>query len=76
MIDDMTQMLDLGMFSEFEKTIIQENKIRRRQTRKKLVATVKRCERVYKRTDEPSELFCERGGTVQRVIDFLKSSRG
>ncbi len=27
MIDDMTQMLDLGMFSEFEKTIMQENKI-------------------------------------------------
>ena len=48
-----------------------KNKIRRRRTRKKVVATVKRCERVYKRTDEPSELFCERGGTVQRVIDFL-----
>lgn len=27
MIDDMTQMLDLGIFSEFEKTIMQENKI-------------------------------------------------
>lgn len=24
----MTQMLDLGMFSEFEKTIMQENKIK------------------------------------------------
>lgn len=41
-----------------------------------MVATVKRCERVYKRTDEPSELFCERGGTVQRVIDFLNKKIG
>ena len=31
---------------------------RRRGYRKKLVATVSRCERVYKRTGEPSVTFC------------------
>ena len=43
---------------------------RRRRTRKKVVATVSRCERVYKRTGEPSVPFCERGGTTARVTDF------
>ena len=42
----------------------------RRHTRKKVVAKVSRCERVYKRTGEPSVPFCERGGTTARVTDF------
>ena len=40
------------------------------KTRKKLVATVSRCEDVYNRADEPSVTFCERGGAVTRAIDF------
>ena len=39
-------------------------------SRKKVVATVSRCERVYKRTGELSVPFCERGGTTARVTDF------
>ena len=35
--------------------------------RKKLVATACRCERVYKRTGKPSETFCERGATTERI---------
>ena len=34
-------------------------------TRKKLVATGSRRERVYKRTGEPSVTFCERGGAAE-----------
>ena len=49
---------------------------RRRRTRKKVVAKVSRCERVYKRTGEPSVPFCERGGTTARVTDFsVKKNR-
>ena len=43
---------------------------RRRLYRKKVVATVSRCECVYKRTGEPSVPFCEKGGTTARVTDF------
>ncbi len=34
------------------------------KARKKVVATVSRCKRVYKRTGEPSVPFCERGGAI------------
>ena len=44
--------------------------MRRRHTRKKVVAKVSRCEHVYKRTGEPSVPYCERGGTTARVTDF------
>lgn len=37
------------------------------KARKKVVATVSRCERVYKRTGEPSVPFCERGGAADKV---------
>ena len=42
---------------------------------KKVVATASRCERVYKRTGEPSVPFCERGGTTARVTDFSKKEK-
>ena len=41
------------------------------QNRKKLVTTARRSERVYKRADERSVTFCEKGGTVEQVTDFL-----
>ena len=43
---------------------------RRRHTRKKVVATAKHRERVYKWAVEPSVPFCEKGGTTARVTDF------
>ena len=46
------------------------------KTRKKLLATVRRCEGVYNRTAKRSESFYERGGTVQRVTDFLHKKIG
>ena len=46
--------------------------ISRRRTRKKVVATANRRECVYKRAGAPSVPFCEKGGTVKRVTDFLQ----
>ena len=45
--------------------------MRRRSTRKRLVATASRREGVYNRAGEPSVTFCGKGGTVERVTDFL-----
>jgi len=41
------------------------------KTRKKLVATASRRERVYKRTDKPSVTFCEKGEARKRADDFF-----
>ncbi len=46
------------------------------RTRKKVVATVSRRERVYKRTGEPSVPFCDKGGMTERLTDFsVKKNR-
>ena len=39
-------------------------------SRKKVVATAKRRERVYKGAVEPSVPFCEKGGTTAHMADF------
>ena len=39
--------------------------------RKSLVASGNRREGVYKRAGELGESFCGKGGTVERVTDFL-----
>ena len=49
---------------------------RRRRTRKKVVATANRREGVYNQTGEPREPFCEKGGTVKQVTDFLHKKIG
>ena len=39
----------------------------RRYTRKKVVATASRCEHVYKRTEELSVPFCEKGAATEHI---------
>ena len=46
--------------------------MRRRRTRKRLVATGSRREGVYNRAGEPSVTFCGKGRTVERVTDFFE----
>ena len=46
------------------------------QYREKLVAIVRRRECVYKRAGELSVTFHERGGTTERVTDFLYKKIG
>ena len=41
-----------------------------------MVATANRCEGVYNRAGEPSEIFCGRGEIVERVTDFYKIKIG
>lgn len=45
--------------------------MRRRRTRKRLIVTASRREGVYDRAGEPSVSVCGKGGTVERVTDFL-----
>ena len=50
--------------------------LRRRRTRKKVVATVRRRECIYKRTGTPSVSSYEKGGMAKKVTNFLRKKIG